>query len=211
LTSDREAAGVSRKRFDADQFIERRTSYPEQTRAINIPPNIPIARRDPGFPRAGVSPFARARPHGRSKLSDRPHNLGLASTGSLIRESLGDNSVGGARKIRKDSCPSFDLCAVPPTRHPVYSMAHQQWDWSVREDMPRHTTEKALSQPTVGVSAHHDQRGLLLARGGNQGCAGGVLVLWTDHWVRSNAVPGKIFGQIRGIDIVDVKLGRGKD
>ena len=51
------------KVFDADQFIEPRTSYPEQTRAINIPPNIPIARRDPGFPWAGVSLFARERVH----------------------------------------------------------------------------------------------------------------------------------------------------
>ena len=79
---------LSRKRFDADQFIESRTSYPEHMRAINIPPNIPIARRDPGFPRAGVSLFARARPHGRCKLSDRPHNLGLPSTGDLSHEKV---------------------------------------------------------------------------------------------------------------------------
>ena len=90
-------------------------------------------------------------------------------------------------------------------------MAHQQWDWSVREEMPRHTTKKALSKTTVGISAHHDQRCLLLACGGNQGCTGGVLVLRADHRVRSNAVPGKISRQIRGIDILNVILGRGKD
>ena len=90
-------------------------------------------------------------------------------------------------------------------------MAHQQWGWSVREEMPCNTTEKALSQTTVGVSAHHDQRSLVLACGGNQGRPGAMLVLWNDHRVRSNAVPGKIFRQIRGIDILDVILGRGKD
>jgi DNA-binding response OmpR family regulator len=48
---------LSRKRFDADQFIRIRTNYPGRARATNIPPNIPIARRDPGLsPGRGV-PF----------------------------------------------------------------------------------------------------------------------------------------------------------
>jgi hypothetical protein len=58
---------LSRKEFDADQFTQTHTNYPGRARAINIPPNIPIARRDPGFPRAGVSLFARARPRGQSR------------------------------------------------------------------------------------------------------------------------------------------------
>ena len=77
--------------------------------------------------------------------------------------------------------------------------------------MPRNTTEKGLAQPTMGVSAHHDQRSLMVSCRGNQGRAGAMLVFRNDYRVRSNVVPGKIFRQIRGIDILDVILGRGKD
>jgi hypothetical protein len=37
-----------------------------------------------------------------------------------------------------------------------HSMTHQQWDWSVRQEVSRHTTEKALSQATVRIGAHYD-------------------------------------------------------
>ena len=90
-------------------------------------------------------------------------------------------------------------------------MAHQQWDWTVGEEMPRHTTEKALSHTTVRVSAHYYQRSFLLGCGGNQGRASRVLVTRAGQRVRPDTLPRKIFSQIRGIDILDVILGRGKD
>ena len=79
------------------------------------------------------------------------------------------------------------------------------------EEMPRHTTKKALPQPAVGVSAHHNQAGFLLGCGGNQGHAGGALVIRTGQRMRPNTVPGKIFRQIGSIDTLDVILGRGED
>ena len=90
-------------------------------------------------------------------------------------------------------------------------MAHQQWNWGVREEMPCHTAKKALSQSTMGVSAHHDQRSLMVSCRGNQGRAGAMLVFRNDYRVRSNVVPGKIFRQIGRIDTVNLILGRGED
>jgi hypothetical protein len=86
-------------KFDADQFIESRTSYPELTRAINIPPNIQIARWDPGFPRPGF-------PLLREQIAD----LGSAfarlkkssPAGSRLREWPRDTSFGGVCKTPED-------------------------------------------------------------------------------------------------------------
>jgi hypothetical protein len=79
-----------------------------------------------------------------------------------------------------------DPHAANRSRH---SMAHQQRDWSVSQQMFRHAAEKALPQATMRVGAHYDQGCLLLDRSRDQRCSRRALVPRTGNQVSSNSMP----------------------
>ena len=90
-------------------------------------------------------------------------------------------------------------------------MAHQQWDWSVSEEVFRHPAEKALSQATVRIGAHCDHCRLLLDRSRDQRRSCRALVPRAGDQVSLNSMPLKQLGLIGCVSAFSLVLRRGED
>ena len=90
-------------------------------------------------------------------------------------------------------------------------MAHQQWDWSVSQEVSRHAAEKALSQAAMRVRTHYDHCRLLLDRRRDQRCSCGALVPRAWDQVSPNSMPLKRLGEISRVSALTLVFPDGED